>query len=87
MTGLKTGTLVLLLATATATGAEEIHKWVDADGHVHFGDEASAKRGSATVTPKGGSFVKTVHTDTGSLPADSKKNVPPGAREQSNTGE
>ena len=68
----KTGTLALLLALAAPAGADGIHKWVDAQGHVHFGDEASSKDGSATVTPSGGNFVKTEHPVTGSLPAPDK---------------
>lgn len=58
------GLLPLLLAFAAPLHAEGIHKWVDAEGHVHFGDEASAEKGSETVTPQGGNFVKTEHPAT-----------------------
>ena len=67
------GLLPLLLAFAAPLHAEGIHKWVDAEGHVHFGDEASAEKGSTTVTPKGGNFVRTERPvtadDAGPAPA------------------
>ena len=41
-----------LLLLATATCGAEIHKWVDSDGKVHYGDKPPAAARTTTITPE-----------------------------------
>lgn len=52
--------LLALLGLSAGSQADDIQKWVDADGNVHFSDRRSAPGQSQRVMPQGGSFVSTV---------------------------
>lgn len=60
MTRAWTGLLLALLFSASAS-AQEIRRWVDAEGRVHFGDSAAAPGASAAVSPSRGNFVGGQH--------------------------
>lgn len=51
--------LAALLALPLSAHAGDIRKWVDAEGRVHFGDDAAATGPSETVRVSGGNFVAT----------------------------
>lgn len=57
MTRAWTGPLLALLLLPAATPAEEIRRWVDAAGRVHFGDGAAAPGASESVRTSRGNFV------------------------------
>ncbi|HEX6591854.1 MAG TPA: DUF4124 domain-containing protein [Moraxellaceae bacterium] len=53
------GVALGLLVAAGLAIAQDIHRWTDANGKVHFGDDAASPESSSSVTASRGNFVKT----------------------------